>query len=49
MPLNAAGVMTRDVVTARPDNSVARVAKLLSDHEIIVVAVCDDQAGCSAC
>ncbi len=43
MPLNAATIMTRDVVTTRPDNSVATVAKLLSDHEISAVPVCNDQ------
>lgn len=43
MPLNAATIMTRDVVTTRPDDSVATVAKLLSDHEISAVPVCNDQ------
>jgi CBS domain-containing protein len=43
MPLNAASIMTRDVVTARPDDSVAKVAKLLSDREISAVPVCDEQ------
>ncbi len=43
MPLNAATIMTRDVVTTRPDYFVATVAKLLSDHEISAVPVCNDQ------
>ncbi len=41
MSLNAADVMTRDVVTVRPDDSVARVARVLTDHEISAVPVCD--------
>ena len=40
--LNAASIMTRDVVTARPNDSVGKVAKLLSEHEISAVPVCDD-------
>lgn len=43
MPPNASSIMTRDVVTARPDDAVAKVAKLLSDHEISAVPICDDQ------
>ncbi len=43
MPLTAASIMTRDVVTARPEDSVAKVAKLLSDHEISALPVCDEQ------
>jgi CBS domain-containing protein len=43
MPLSAASIMTRDVATARPDDSVAKVAKLLSDREISAVPVCDEQ------
>jgi CBS domain-containing protein len=42
MPQTAAGIMTQDVVSARPDDSVAEVAKLLSDREISAVPVCDD-------
>jgi CBS domain-containing protein len=42
MALNAAEIMTRDVVTARPDDSVAKVAKLLTDREISAVPVCDE-------
>jgi CBS domain-containing protein len=43
MALKAADIMTRDVVTARPDDSVAKVAKLLTDREISAVPVCDEQ------
>ena len=42
MALDASNIMTRDVVTVRPDDTVARVAKLLSEHEISAVPVCDD-------
>ena len=42
MPTNAASVMTRRVVTARPDCAVAEVAGLLSDHDISAVPVCAD-------
>jgi CBS domain-containing protein len=45
MPLTAADIMTRDVVTARLGDSVAKVAKLLSDHDISAVPVCDEQGG----
>jgi CBS domain-containing protein len=43
MSLTAADIMTQDVVTARPDSSVAEVAKLLTDREISAVPVCDEQ------
>jgi len=43
MPLTAAEIMTRDVVTARPEDPVAKVAKVLTDHEISAVPVCDEQ------
>ena len=43
MSLTAADIMTRDVVTARPENSVAEVAKLLTDHDISAVPVCVEQ------
>ena len=42
MSLSAASIMTRDVVTARPEDPVARVAKLLSEHEISAVPICDE-------
>jgi CBS domain-containing protein len=41
MPLTAADIMTRDVITAGPDASVAAIAKLLNDHSISAVPVCD--------
>jgi CBS domain-containing protein len=40
--LDASSIMTRDVVTARPTDTVAHVARLLSDHEISAVPICDD-------
>jgi CBS domain-containing protein len=40
--LDAASIMTRDVVTALPSDTVARVAHLLSEHGISAVPVCDD-------
>lgn len=43
MSLTAANIITRDVITARPDDSVADVARLLSDHEVSAVPVCDEQ------
>jgi len=42
MPIDAADIMTRPVVTARPDSSVAEVARLLNDHDISAVPVCAD-------
>jgi CBS domain-containing protein len=33
--------MTRNVVTAKPDDTVTKVARLLSDHGISAVPVCD--------
>jgi CBS domain-containing protein len=43
MALTAADIMTKEVITARPADSVADVAKLLTDHEISAVPVCDEQ------
>jgi CBS-domain-containing membrane protein len=43
MTLTAAEIMTSKVVTARPEDSVAKVARLLSDHEISALPVCDPQ------
>ena len=43
MPLNAADIMTRTVVSARPEDPVIKIAKLLSDHEISAVPICDEQ------
>jgi CBS domain-containing protein len=41
MTISVGSIMTRDVITARPDDSVATVAALLSTHEISAVPVCD--------
>jgi CBS domain-containing protein len=41
MSLTAADIMTRTVLTAAPDDPVAKVARLLSDHKISAVPVCD--------
>lgn len=40
MTIDAASIMTRDVVTAGPEDTVARVAALLAEHEISAVPVC---------
>jgi CBS domain-containing protein len=40
--LNAADIMTREVVTVRPDTRVSAVAHLLRDHKISAVPVVDD-------
>lgn len=41
MSVDAASIMTRDVVTCGPDATVAEVAALLAEHEISGVPVCD--------
>jgi CBS-domain-containing membrane protein len=41
MPIKAADIMTRSVVISRPDDPVRQIAKLLCDHEISAVPVCD--------
>jgi CBS domain-containing protein len=41
MSVDAASVMTRDVITIGPDATVAEVAGLLGKHEISAVPVCD--------
>jgi CBS domain-containing protein len=41
MSLTAADIMTTNVKTARPDASVAEIARLLSDNGISAVPVCD--------
>ena len=40
--LHASSIMTRDVVTARPTDTVAHVARLLSENAISAVPICDD-------
>lgn len=42
MSLTAADIMTRNVRSVRPSESVAKVARLLSDHSISAVPVCDE-------
>ncbi len=39
--LDAASIMTRSVVTAHPTDTVARVARMLAEHAISAVPVCD--------
>jgi CBS domain-containing protein len=39
--LDAASIMTRDVVTATPEETVASVARKLTDHGISALPVCD--------
>jgi CBS domain-containing protein len=39
--LDAATIMTRDVVTAGPDATVTTIAKLLADHGISALPICD--------
>ena len=41
MPLDAAAIMTTNVITAAPDDTVARVARLLANNHISAVPVCD--------
>jgi CBS domain-containing protein len=41
MSLTAADIMTKTVLTAKPDDTVAAVARLLSEHDISAVPVCD--------
>ncbi len=43
MSLVAADIMTKKVVSARPGDTVAQVARLLSDHQISAVPICDAQ------
>jgi len=42
MTLTAADIMTKTVKIARPDDAVAKVARLLCDNDISAVPVCDD-------
>jgi CBS domain-containing protein len=43
MPVKAADVMTRRVITARPDDTVRQIAALLAKHAISAVPICDEQ------
>lgn len=42
MTIKAADIMTRTVVTAKPDDTVRVIAQRLADHGISAVPVCDD-------
>lgn len=39
--LDAASIMTRKVITARPDHTIAHVAEILASNGISAVPVCD--------
>lgn len=41
MSVDAASVMTREVITVSPDATVAKVAAVLAEHDISAVPVCD--------
>lgn len=41
--LTAADIMTRRVITAHPEDSVAKIARLLSDNDISALPICDAQ------
>lgn len=43
MPVNAASVMTNRVVTAKPDDTVAEIARRLIDRDISAMPVCDEK------
>jgi CBS domain-containing protein len=42
MPRNAASIMTRRIATARPDSTVAEIARLMLDRDIRALPICDD-------
>ena len=43
MSLDAASIMTRDVITVSPDDTVAEVAKVMTEHGISAMPVCDKE------
>src|ERR1700748_991233 len=43
MSLLATDIMTNNVITARPNDTVASIARLLCDHGISAVPICDPQ------
>ena len=43
MSITAAEIMTRQVVTARPDDTIKTVAQRLIDHDISALPVCDER------
>ena len=42
VPINATDIMTRQLIIARPDSTVAEVARLLTEHDISALPICDD-------
>jgi len=42
MTIDAASIMTRKVITVRPEATVAEISKVLSQHGISAVPVCDN-------
>jgi CBS domain-containing protein len=45
MSLIATDIMTREVITAHPDDTVAKIARVLCDHGISAVPICDAHGG----
>ncbi len=45
MSLIATDIMTNTVITAQPDDTVAKIARLLCDHGISALPICDKQGG----
>ncbi len=43
MPIHAASIMSRDVITVSPDATVGEAAMLLSEHAISAMPVCDNE------
>jgi CBS domain-containing protein len=43
MPIDAANIMTRDVITVSPDATVAEAAKVMTEHAISAMPVCDKE------
>jgi CBS-domain-containing membrane protein len=43
MTLTAADIMTEKVITAQADDTVAKIARLLSDHAISALPICNRQ------
>lgn len=42
MSINAADIMTKTVMTAKPEDTVRDIAQKLADHDISAVPVCDE-------
>lgn len=43
MQLTAADIMTKQVIIGHPDDTLAKIARILSDHEISALPICDKQ------